>query len=95
MDAGERLVIGGRTLGRHNVTSVALTRMVGDKTLPTLLASRLRSTWLTTHLNQATPLSLLLPAAGLATARPLGDLLPYVDPIPEQRAAMLLSGLRR
>ncbi len=90
---GEGLVIGGAMLGRHNVTSVALTRMIGDRSLPPLLASRLRSTWLTAHLNLHTPLSLLLPAAGLASARSLGDLLPYVDPIPAEAAAALLAGM--
>jgi hypothetical protein len=91
---GEQLVIGGSALGRHNVTSVALNRMITDRSLPSLVASRLRSTWLTTHLNLRTPLSVLLPAAGLVTARPLGDLLPYVDPIPTDAVAALLSGAR-
>jgi hypothetical protein len=89
---GDGLVIGGQTLGRHNVTSVALGRMIGDRALPTLLASRLRSTWLVTHLNMRTPLPILLPAAGLKTARPLGDLLAYTEPISVDDATKLLRG---
>lgn len=89
----EHLAIGGSLLGRRNVTSPVLTRMISDRSLPPLIASRLRSTWLTTHLTLRTPLSILLPAAGLATARPLGDLLRYVDPISTDAAATFLSGV--
>ena len=91
---GAGLLIGGSRLGRHNVTSTVLSRMVGDRSLPPLVASRLRSTWLTTHLTLRTPLSVLLPAAGLASARPLGDLVPYMDPIAADAAVALLSGTR-
>ena len=90
--AGTGLLIGGEESARHNVTSVALTRMISDPTLPVLVASRLRSTWLLAHLNLRTPLAVLLPAAGLATARPLEDLLADVEPIDAAEAARLLHG---
>lgn len=88
--AGEGLLIGGTTLGRHNVTSTALGRMVGDRTLPPLVVARLRSTWLVTHLDNYTPLPALMRAAGLRTVRPLEDLLDYASAIsPEDTARYL------
>lgn len=90
--SGERLVIGGSTLGRHNVTTPALDRMVADGRLPRLSTSRLRSTWLVRHLELATPLSVLLPAAGLKSSRTLDDLLGFATPVPSEHAAQLLRG---
>jgi hypothetical protein len=91
--AGDELIIGGTQTGRHNVTSVALAQMISDPSLPRLLASRLRSTWLLHHLNLSTPLPVLMAAAGLVTARPLEDLLPYITPIPSAQAALALRGV--
>jgi hypothetical protein len=91
-DAGDGLLIGGTTLGRHNVTSAALNRAITDTSLPRLVASRLRSTWLVAHLRFGTPLHVLLPAAGLITARPLEDLLEFVDKPSDEEAALLLRG---
>jgi hypothetical protein len=92
-DAGERLVVAGGSPGTRNVTSGALARLISDPALPRLLTSRLRSTWLLTHLTLGTPLDVLLPAAGLSTARPLEDLLPLVPPAPTQRVSQLLRGV--
>jgi hypothetical protein len=91
-EAGEDLLIGGHQRGRHNVTSVALNRAVLDKTLPRLVASRLRSTWLVEHLQLRTPWPVLLPAAGLQTTRPLDDLLPHLEPVDPHQSATLLRG---
>jgi hypothetical protein len=90
--AEQGLLVGGSRCGRHNVTSPALRRMVGDRSLPPLVASRLRASWLVEHLRLGTPLSVLLPAAGLSTARPLEDLLAYVEAPPGDEAARLLQG---
>ena len=62
--AGEDLLIGGQIQGRHNVTSVALNGMIQDSSLPPLVVSRLRSTWLTTHLAANTPLPLIMSRRG-------------------------------
>jgi hypothetical protein len=90
--ARERLLIGGSTLGRHNVTSAALERLISDPALPRLVAARLRSTWLLHHLRLGTPLPILMPAAGLTTVRPLEDLLADLDPPTAETAARWLRG---
>jgi hypothetical protein len=90
--AGKRLLIGGARLGRHNVSTPALDRLADDRTIPRLVPARLRSTWLVHHLNLATPLPVLLPAAGLKSSRSLDDLLEYARPIPEQDRERMLRG---
>jgi hypothetical protein len=92
MVAGDRLLIGGRTLGRHNVTTPILTRLAEDRSIPPILPARLRSTWLVRHLDLRTPLSVLLAAAGLQSSRSLDDLLGHTRPIPEDRVGVLLRG---
>jgi hypothetical protein len=89
---GERLLIGGTSLGRHNVTSVALQRLIGDASLPRLVVTRLRSTWLVEHLRAGTPLMVLMPAAGLTTTRPLEDLLPFLPPAEDDELPRWLRG---
>jgi hypothetical protein len=91
--AADALVVGGSTVGHRNTTSVALSRLIADPSLPTLVPSRLRSTWLLTQLNLGTPLTVLLESAGLTTARPLEDLLSFTAPVPEERAVGLLRGV--
>lgn len=53
---------------------------------------RFRNTWLIKHLAAGTPLTVLMPAAGLLTAQHLQDLLPYV-PTPDP--ALAVQALRR
>ena len=91
--AGETLLIGGTTLGRHNVATPVLDRMFTDASLPRVVPARLRSTWLVRHLDLMTPLQVLLPAAGLQSSRTLDDLLPYADPIEDRLALQLLRGV--
>ncbi len=88
--AGEGLLIGGSVLGRHNVTSVTLGRLLLDKSVPPLVVGRLRSTWLVSHLVANTPLPLIMRAAGLKTVRPLEDLLEFAPGYPDAEAARLL-----
>lgn len=85
-------LVGGERSGQRNLTSQALAKVISDGSLPPLVTSRLRSTWLTTHLELGTPLTVLLPAAGLTTARPLEDLLPHVRAVDASRASALLRG---
>lgn len=89
---GDRLMIGGQVLGRHNVTSVTLANLITDSTLPRLVTSRLRSTWMLTHLQLGTPLPIFMPAAGLTTVRPLEDLLHYLPDADSEVAAAWLRG---
>ncbi len=88
------LLIGGSTLGRHNVTSVTLGRLLQDTSIPPLVVSRLRSTWLTAHIAATTPLPLIMRAAGLKTVRPLEDLLEYAPAYADADAARLLRQAR-
>ena len=89
---GDRLMIGGRVLGRHNVTSASLADLITDSTLPGLVPSRLRSTWMLAHLQLGTPLSIFMPAAGLTTVRPLEDLLHHLPDADTEVAAARLRG---
>jgi hypothetical protein len=52
--------------------------------------SRLRSTWLVSHLAANTPLPLIMTAAGLKTVRPLEDLLGFTPRYTDAAAARLL-----
>ena len=88
--AGQNLLIGGSVVERHNVTSVTLGRLLKDMSVPPLVVSRLRSTWLTSHLKANTPLPLIMRAAGLKTVRPLEDLLEFVPGCSGAVAARLL-----
>ena len=88
--AGENLLIGGSVLGRHNITSVTLGRLLKDRSAPPLVVSRLRSTWLTSHLVANTPLPLIMQAAGLKTVRPLEDLLEFAPGHSTAEASRLL-----
>ena len=84
------LLIGGSMLGRHNVTSVTLGRLLQDTSVPPLVVSRLRSTWLAAHLAANTPLPLIMGAAGLKTVRPLEDLLDFAPGYSNAEASRLL-----
>jgi hypothetical protein len=85
-------MIGGKVLGRHNVTSVSLADLITDSTLPRLVPSRLRSTWMLTHLQLGTPLPIFMPAAGLTTVRPLEDLLHHLPDADSEVAAARMRG---
>jgi len=89
---GDRLMIGGKVLGRHNVTSDTLANLIVDSTLPRLVPSRLRSTWMLTHLQLGTPLPIFMRAAGLTTVRPLEDLLHHLPDADSEVAAARLRG---
>ena len=47
------LLIGGMFPGRRNVTAPTLDRMITDRSVPRVVPTRLRSTWLVAHLNRA------------------------------------------
>lgn len=68
----------GRDAERANVAASVYARAALHGDVPELAQSRLRSTWLATHLQRATPLNLLLRAAGLTTARTLVELIAHL-----------------
>jgi hypothetical protein len=57
-----------------------------------LSASRLRSTWLVTHLTMGTRLPELARAAGLGGVTVLSDLLAFVPTLDEAEAVVMLRG---
>lgn len=59
-----------------------------------LVPERLRSSWLLRHLNQGTPLTVLLPAAGVTTTSFATQLLPYLDTAAKHDATAWLAGRR-
>lgn len=63
----------------------------GSSQAPRILASRLRTTWLVTHLQARTPLDVLLPAAGDVSVARLADLFVHLDPRDPAAAASLLA----
>lgn len=78
----------GRQTERANVAAAVFARGSFGAEVPALSQSRLRSTWITTHLARPTPLNTLLAAAGLTTARSLIDLLehaPTLEPAHSMR----------
>ncbi len=74
----------GRDAERANVAACVYDRAALHGDVVDLAQSRLRSTWMATHLRRATPLNVLLRAAGLTTARTIVDLL---DHLPEETNA--------
>lgn len=78
-------------LGAENDRSVA-SRVVSDSLTATgqpvdIEAVRLRATWLLAVMNARVPLTAILQAAGLKSARPIADLIPYLpEPDPAEYA---------
>ena len=85
-----RFLVGGDSLARNRASALAA-RVEMPAGVPRLSAARLRSTWLVHHLAAGTRLPELVAAAGLAGATVLSDLLPYVDPLPDEAARQLLA----
>ena len=73
-----RALLLGRDAERANVAASIIERAALYGDVPTLSQSRLRSTWLATHLRRTTPLNVLLRAAGLTTARTVVELLAHL-----------------
>jgi hypothetical protein len=80
----------GRVEDRRNIAASALEDVVTLGGCPWIEQTRLRSTWISHHLAAGTPLNVLLPAAGLRTARTLPDLLPHLPAVPAATAHVLL-----
>jgi hypothetical protein len=89
---GPRAVLLGLDTTRDHVTSPVTERAVtAVVTVPVdIEASRLRNTWLVAAMCAPVPLADLLRAAGLRTARTIGDLLPYC---PDADPAVIAAAL--
>jgi len=88
---GNEPLVGCRPRGRNRANNLTARIALGSGT-PPLLLSRLRSTWLVTHLQLGTRLPELASAAGLAGITVLSDLLAEVEPLDEAEAASMLRG---
>jgi hypothetical protein len=89
--AGDEFLVGGRSTARNRAGHLAASLVV-PYSHPRLSASRLRSTWLVTHLTMGTRLPELARAAGLAGATVLSDLLAFVPALDEVEAREILRG---
>lgn len=76
---------------RGTVSRAIATASSADGSPVGLSSQRLRNTWLTAQMQTPIPLATLLHAAGLGTTRSLGDLLPYCQPVSDERVAQLLA----
>jgi hypothetical protein len=89
--AGDDFLVGGRSMARNRAGSLAASIVVAHGH-PKLSGSRLRSTWLVTHLAMGTRLPELARAAGLQGVTVLSDLLPFVPALDEADAVEVLRG---
>jgi hypothetical protein len=89
--AGDECLVGGRSLARNRAGALAASIVLAHGH-PKLSASRLRSTWLVTHLAMGTRLPELARAAGLQGVTVLSDLLPFVPALSEAEAIAMLQG---
>lgn len=92
--AGDGLLIGVRA-DRHNVTSRLLGRIEGGADLPPIEATRLRTTWMATHLRFGTRLDVLMAAAGLTTPTSIVDVARHLPPVPDVDAVDQLRGAQQ
>jgi hypothetical protein len=88
---GDEFLVGGRSMARNRAGALAASIVVAHGH-PKLSASRLRSTWLVTHLAMGTRLPELARAAGLQGVTVLSDLLPFVPMLDEAEAVQMLRG---
>jgi hypothetical protein len=89
--AGDRLVIGGTSPFRRNVTTPLTASLAGGEDLGRLEIPRLRATWLT-EVAGAIGLRAFMDAAGITCSQRLGDLVAGLPAVPEQEAVTLLGG---
>jgi hypothetical protein len=91
--AGGDFLVGGASTARNRAGALAASLVVGNGN-PQFSASRLRSTWLVTHLARGARLPELARAAGLQGVTVLSDLLPFVSALDDEEALKLLRGTR-
>jgi len=91
--AGGEFLVGGTSKSRNRAGALAASLAVSNGH-PRFSASRMRSTWLLTHLTLGTRLPELARAAGLYGVTVLSDLLRYVPALDEAQVAAMLRGVR-
>jgi hypothetical protein len=91
--AGGDFLVGGRSTARNRAGALAASLVVGNGR-PHFSASRLRSTWLVTHLAIGTRLPELARAAGLQGVTVLSDLLPFLSTLDDDAILKMLRGDR-
>jgi hypothetical protein len=89
--AGTRLLIGGASTSRRNVTSPLTASLAGGKDLARLDISRLRATWLC-EVAETIGLKAFMDAAGITCSQRLGDLVGHLGEVTESEAVALLGG---
>ncbi len=90
---GDRLVIGGTSPARRNVTTPLTSSLAGGTDLPRIEIARLRATWLC-EVAGAIGLRAFMDAAGIACSQRLGDLVALLPRPDEAHTVALLSGIR-
>lgn len=91
--AGGRLVIGGTSPPRRNVTSPLTSSLSGGADLPRIEIARLRATWLR-EVAGAIGLRGFMEAAGITCSQRLGDLVATLE-VPGEDEVMALFGAKR
>ena len=89
--AGSRLVIGGTSTSRRNVTAPLTASLSGGADLPRLEVARLRATWM---IEVAGMIGLrgFMDAAGITCSQRLGDLVLHLEAMTEPRCIALIGG---
>ncbi len=77
---------------RSDLISRRMSDYARPASVPQLLCSRLRSTWLLAQLNSHVPVSVIAEAAGLGTVGFVDDLFEFLVPVERQVAMTLLRG---
>ena len=90
--AGERLLIGGTSVSRRNVTTPLTASLAGGRDLARLEIARLRATWLCAVAGTI-GLRAFMDAAGISCSQRLGDLLATLWS-PDEHEAVVLLGAR-
>ena len=91
--AGDRLVIGGTSPERRNVTSPLTASLAGGRDLPRCEIARLRATWLC-EVAETIGIRAFMDAAGITCSQRLGDLVASLPSASEEEAVALLGGRR-
>ncbi len=89
--AGTRLLIGGTSVTRRNVTTPLIASLSGGRDLPRLEITRLRATWLVS-VAETIGLNAFMDAAGITCSQRLGDLMAFLPRPDEARAVSLAFG---
>jgi hypothetical protein len=91
--AGTRLLIGGTSVTRRNVTTPITASLSGGRDLPRCEIARLRATWLVS-VAETIGLRAFMDAAGITCSQRLGDLVASLPGASEEEAVALLGARR-